>query len=309
MAMTWRILISDGLSSEGLNRLRAAAEAVEGADLAALGSVDAWIVRSRTQVTAEALQAAGSRLKVVGRAGVGVDNIDLAAARARGVVVVNAPQAATIAVAEHALGLMLALARQIPQADASMRRGEWTKAELTGSELAGKTLGLIGVGRIGAALAERAQALGMSVLGYDPLLPPEAIRGHQAEPVTLPELLAAADYLSLHVPLNDQTRGLLGAQALAAVKHGARLICTARGGLVDETALLDALDDGRLAGAALDVFEVEPPGASRLVTHPKVISTPHIAAQTAEAQARAAVDVAAEVLAALRGEPLHWRVE
>ncbi len=306
--MTLRILVTDGLAPEGLAALRAAAEVIEAEELSLLGTVDALIVRSRTQVSEVVLAGGGARLKVVGRAGVGVDNIDLVAARARGVIVVNAPMASTLAVAEHALALMLALARSLPAADASLRAGEWRKASFQGIELNGKTLGLIGVGRIGAALAEKAAALGMTVLAYDPYLRDQEISLRHARPAGMAELLAVSDFISLHVPLTADTRGMLGAKELAAVKPGARLICTARGGLIDEAALLAALESGQVGGAALDVFEVEPPGTAPIVLHPRVISTPHIAAQTVEAQQRASIDIAGEVLAALQGKPLRWRV-
>jgi len=304
----WRILVTDGLAPQGLATLRQQAEVVEAAGLEELPDVDGLIIRSRTLVTGEDLRRAQPRLRVVGRAGVGVDNIDVAAARQVGVIVVNAPLASTDAVAEHTLALMLALARHLPQADASLRRGEWRKSEFLGTELGGKTLGLIGLGRIGAAVAERARALGMAVVAYDPLLSPEEIAVRGARPLGLQALLAEADYLSLHVPLTPETRGLLDAHALARLRPGARVVCTARGGLVDEAALLAALDTGRLAGAALDVFEEEPPRPGPLLNHPALILTPHIAAQTVEAQARAALDIVAEVLAALRGQGLRWQI-
>ncbi len=299
----WTVLISDGLDESGKKLLREAARVedrpgISPAELLeAVAGCEALIVRSRSKVTREVL-AAGQRLKVVGRAGVGVDNIDLDAARELGVRVVNSPQATTLAVAEHALGLMLALARGIPRADASMKAGEWIKKELEGVELSGKTLGIVGVGNIGAALASRAVALGMRVTGYDPFLSQDAIRRRGAEAVTLDELYAGADFISLHVPLTGETRGMLGEQALAKMKPGVRIVCTARGGLIDEAALLQALETGQVAGAALDVFAEEPPGATRLVRHPRVIATPHVAAQTVEAQQRAAVDIAMEVLRA-----------
>ena len=308
MRRGWRILVTDGLAPEGIALLRGEAEVVEAESLEGLPSFEAVVVRSRTRVTASDIARSIPRLQVIGRAGVGVDNIDLGAAQQAGAIVVNAPQAAGLAVAEHALGLMLSLARRIPQADSSMKRGEWRKYELEGTELAGKTLGLLGFGRIGRLIADRAAALGMRVAAHDPLIPDEAIRSGGAEPMELSALLAQADYLSLHLPLNDSTRGILGRGAIRRMKTGARLINTARGELVDEKALLEALDDGQLAGAALDVFAEEPPGLSRLVLHPGVITTPHVAAQTAEAQRRTAVEIAGEVMAALRGEPLRWRI-
>lgn len=306
--MTWRILITDGMAHEGMDIMRAEAEVIESKALEALNTMDALIVRSRTQVTAQALLAGAPRLKVIGRAGIGVDNIDLEAARTQGVVVVNTPQAATISVAEHTLALMFALARHTPRADASMRRGEWIKAKLRCTEVHGKILGIIGMGHIGAATAQRATALGLRVLGFDPFLSEDEIRDRGADPTTMDELLSHADYISVHVPLTEETHGLIDAQAFARVKPSARLINTSRGGIVDETALLAALDEGHVAGAALDVFAHEPPGLTPLVEHPRVISTPHISAQTNEAQARVSTDIATEVLAALQGEPLRWRV-
>jgi D-3-phosphoglycerate dehydrogenase len=203
---------------------------------------------------------------------------------------------------------MLSLARHIPQADAAMKAGRWSKKELMGSEINGKTLGIIGMGNIGAAVAQRAAALGMSVLGYDPLLPAEVIQARGARPVTLPELYAVADFISLHVPLTPETRGMIGRETIAQMKQGVRLVCTARGGLIDENALLAALESGQVGGAALDVFSQEPPGLTPLIAHPRLIATPHVSAQTEEAQVRAAVDIAQEVLAALDGKPLRWRV-
>ena len=302
------MLVTDGLDDPGLALLREAAQVFESKTLEALPESDALIVRGRTKVTAEVIRSAGLRLKVVGRAGVGVDNIDLEAARARGLMVVNAPEAATVAVAELTLGMMLALARQIPLADAGMRRAEWRKSELHGSELSGKTLGIIGVGRIGAAVASRAAALGMRVLGHDPLLSDSELQRRGTEPFSFDGLLRESDYICLHLPLTNETRGLIGRETLKQVKPGARLISAARGGIVDEAAVLKALEAGQLAGVALDVFAEEPPGALPLRQHPNVVLTPHIGAQTREAQSKAAKDIASEVLAALRGESLRWRV-
>jgi D-3-phosphoglycerate dehydrogenase len=275
--------------------------------LKVIAEYDALIVRSRTKVTPEVFEA-GKKLKVVGRAGVGVDNINLAAAAAHGVTVVNAPKSTSVAVAELALGLMLALARSVSTADGSMKGGQWLKKELKGVELNGKTLGIIGMGNIGSALAVRAGALGMKILGYDPLLPSEEISKRGAEPVALDDLYAKSDYISFHIPLTDETRGMVNGQTLAQMKRGVRIVCTARGNIIDETALLGALESGQVAGAALDVFAKEPPGLTALVAHPKVIATPHIGAQTAEAQVRAAEDMGTEILAALKGEPLRWKV-
>ncbi len=281
---------------------------IAAADLeSAISEYDAMIVRSRTQVTAALIQR-GRRLKVIGRAGVGVDNIDLKAAAARAVTVVNSPTATSRAVAEHTLALMFALARSLPRAAAAMKAGQWIKKELVGIELYEKVLGIIGMGNIGRLVAQAATALGAQVLGYDPYLPASEIKQHRAEPATLEQLFSRADFISLHMPLNAETRGMIDQQALQRMKPGVYLVCTARGGLVDERALLQALESGHVAGAGLDVFAVEPPGRSELIAHPQVIATPHIAAQTSEAQARAAIDIAQEVMAALRGDPLRWKV-
>lgn len=309
----WKILIADGLEDNGLAILRDAAHIDDRSGLSAeellsiIREYHALIVRSRTRVTAPVI-AAGKKLKVIGRAGVGIDNIDLASATQHNVIVVNAPRATTMAVAEYTLCLILALARPITTADASMKSGLWLKKELSGIEIHGKTLGLIGMGSIGSAVAKLAGALGLIVLGYDPLVSPADIQARGAQPVDLHELYARSDIISIHVPLSPETRGMIDGQALGRMKRGVRLVCTARGGIIDETALLGALESGQVAGAALDVFSKEPPGLSALVAHPHLVASPHIASQTIEAQARAANDIASEVLAALRGEPLRWRV-
>lgn len=313
--MTFKILVSDGLQKPGLNILNAGAQTDNRPDitpeelLQVIGEYDALIVRSRTKVTPAVFEA-GKNLKVVGRAGVGVDNIDLAAAQKHGVTIVNAPLGATIAVAELTMALMMALARNVAEADEAMKQGRWLKKELMGNELYGKTLGIIGMGRIGTAVAERAGAFGMPiVLGYDTAH--EKIREFQEkgfEVVSLQELYSRSDYISIHVPLTPSTRGMIDGQAIAQMKRGVRIICTARGGIIDETALLAALESGQVAGAGLDVFSQEPPGLTPLVAHPRVIATPHIGAQTQEAQDRAAYDIATEVLAALNGKPLQWKV-
>ncbi len=309
----WKIIITDGLHQNGQDILKGAAQVDDRTGIPpdelvrTISAYDALIVRSRTKVTPAIFEAA-ERLKVIGRAGVGVDNIDLAAASTHGVTVVNTPTSTTQAVAEQTLGLMFALARSIPRADAAMKSGLWIKKDLQGIELNGKVLGIVGVGNIGGAVARLATALGMSVIGYDALVPPEEIRGRGLEPVELPELYSRSDFISLHVPLSPETRNLVDGQALGLMKRGVRLICTARGGVIDETALLGALESGQVAGAALDVFAKEPPGMTALVAHPQVITTPHISAQTAEAQARAAVDIATEILAVLREDPLRWKI-
>jgi D-3-phosphoglycerate dehydrogenase len=311
--MSLKILVSDGLSADGLALLGKTGEVVSNPKitpaelLAALPEYDALVVRSRTKVTAAVL-ASGTRLKVVGRAGVGVDNIDVAAAVARHIVVVNSPMAASVSVAEHTLGLMLALARQIAAADASLKQGKWEKSAFMGAELSGKTLGLLGLGRIGALVANRAVAFGMSVLAYDPYLNETQILERNATPASFDAVVAGADYLSLHLPLTRETRGLVGAHQFEMMKAGARVVCAARGGVIDEAALRAALDSGHLAGAALDVFEQEPPAPGSLAAHPKVVATPHVGAQTAEAQARAGIAIAEEVAAVLEGRPPRWPV-
>ena len=311
--LDWKIIITDGLHESGQDIMRAAAQVDDRSGISPdelvrfIGAYDALIVRSRTKVSPAIFEAA-ERLKVIGRAGVGVDNIDLAAASAHGVTVVNTPLSTTQAVAEQTLALMFALARSIPRADAAMKSGLWIKKELQGIELNGKVLGIIGVGNIGSAVARFATALGMSVIGYDALIPPDEIRLRGLDPAKLAELFSRSDFISLHVPLSPETRGLIDGQTLGLMKRGVRLICTARGGVIDETALLGALESGQVAGAALDVFAKEPPGLSALVAHPHVITTPHISAQTAEAQARAALDVATEILAALGEETLRWKI-
>ena len=248
------------------------------------------------------------RLKAIGRAGVGVDNIDLDAAKKRNVVVVNAPMSTSIAVAELTFGLMLALAREIPRADAGMKQGKWLKKDLEGVELNGKTLGVIGFGRIGVELGKRAAAFGMNVIAYDPLISEDEISKRGAEPVSIQDLYGWSDFISLHLPLNVQTRDMIGPLAFSQMKDGARIVCAARGGIIDETALVAALNSGKVAGAALDVYAAEPPGETEAVLHPKVIAIPHIGAQTAEAQSRASEDIANEVLSALQNKPLRWKV-
>jgi D-3-phosphoglycerate dehydrogenase len=309
----WKILLTDGLDEVGKTLLQAEARVDDREGITAdellrvAGDYEALIVRGRTKVT-EAVFNAATQLKVVGRAGVGVDNIDLAAANQHGVTVVNSPLATTLAVAEHTLALMLALARSVPRADSSMKAGQWLKKEFMGVELFGKTLGVVGLGNIGSAVAVRAAALGMSVVAYEANCPNQEVVRRGAQPVSLEELLQRSDYISLHVPLTPETRNLLNGQVFSQMKRGVRIISTARGGIIDETALLGALESGQVAGAALDVFAQEPPGMAALVTHPRVIATPHVAAQTVESQRRASLDIAQEILAALKGKPLRWKV-
>jgi D-3-phosphoglycerate dehydrogenase len=310
---TYKILITDGLDESGQAILRASGQVDDRTGVSAedllkvIPEYDALIVRGRTKVNASVLEA-GSKLKAVGRAGVGVDNIDLEAAKKKGVTVVNAPIASTIAVAELTFGLMLALAREIPRADATIKQGQWIKKELEGVELYGKTLGVIGFGRIGAEVGKRAQAFGMTVIAYDPLLQADEIQRRGAKPVTLDELYAAADFISLHLPLTKETGNMLGEQAFYKMKNGVRLVCAARGGIIDEKELVKALNAGKVAGAALDVFAEEPVGKTEAALHPRLIGTPHIGAQSAEAQSRAGDDIASEILNVLQEKPLRWKV-
>ncbi|MGH7877104.1 MAG: phosphoglycerate dehydrogenase [Candidatus Dormibacteraceae bacterium] len=308
-----RILVSDTLAEDGLARLREVAEVVvktkmpEAELVALIPDFDALVVRSETKVTAPVLEA-GRRLKVVGRAGVGIDNIDVRTATARGILVVNAPRGNIIAAAEHAIGLLFALARNIPQADASVHRGEWLRSKYVGAEVRGKTLGIVGLGNIGSEVAKRALGLEMEVIAFDPAVPPERAEQFNVRLVSLEDLFATADFISVHAPLVDGTRNLIGAAVLKLTKPSARLVNASRGGIVDEEALADALREGRLAGAACDVFALEPLGESPLLQLPNFIATPHIAASTVEAQKSVASDVAEEVIAVLSGGSPRYAV-
>ena len=310
----WKILLTDGLADTGkaiLTSKNIDFDDQKGIDAEALlkciAEYDAMIVRGRTKVTAEVL-AHATKLKVVGRCGVGVDNIDLKAAKEKGVIVVNAPTATTIAVAEHAIALMLSMVREIPRADAGMKAGNWLKSEIKGTELYQKTLGVIGFGHIGSTVGKYAKIFGMNVIAHDLIATDEQIKEHGGEPVTLDELLQKADIITIHVPLTDTTRHMIDENAIAKMKDGVRIVSDARGGVIDEKALLQALESGKVAGAALDVFEKEPPLDSPLTKHLKLVATPHVGGSTKEAQRRAAVDIVNEVLTALEGDPLHWRV-
>ena len=261
---------------------------------AIIGDYDGLAIRSATKVTKAILEAA-TNLKVVGRAGIGVDNVDIPAATARGVVVMNTPFGNSITTAEHAIALMFALARQLPEADASTQAGKWEKNRFMGVEVTGKTLGLIGCGNIGSIVATRALGLKMKVAAFDPFLTPERAVELGVDKVELDELLRRADFITLHTPLTDQTRNILSRDNLARTKKGVRIINCARGGLVDEAALKDALESGQVAGAALDVFESEPATASPLFGTPGFISTPHLGASTSEAQVNVAIQVAEQM--------------
>lgn len=310
-----RVLVTEPVSEAGLALLRRdfQVDVREGltdpeALAAEIGPYDALIVRSQTRVTARVLEAA-ERLKVVARAGIGLDNVDVEAATRRGILVVNAPQSNIVSAAEHTIALLLAQARNIPQAHAALRAGRWERARYQGVELAGKTLGIVGLGRVGAMVAQRALAFGMRVIAYDPYVPRERARemGVDLMP-SLEALLVQSDFVSLHLPRTAQTEGLIGAHELGLMKEGARLVNTARGGIVDEEALAKAIEDGHLGGAALDVFAEEPPGDSPLFHLENVVVTPHLGAATVEAQDKAGAQIAEMVRLALAGEFVPYAV-
>jgi D-3-phosphoglycerate dehydrogenase / 2-oxoglutarate reductase len=309
-----RVLVTEQLSDQGLELLRKDFQVDERLDLAAEGLAaeiapyDALIIRSATQVTPEVLEAAAN-LKVVARAGIGLDNVDVDAATRRGVMVVNAPQSNIISAAEQAMALMLAQARNIPRADEALRRGAWERSRWEGVELAGKTLGLVGLGRVGALVAQRAGGFGMRVIAFDPYVSSERAKemGVDSMP-SLEALLVQSDFVSIHLPRTPETEGLIGEHELSLMKPGARLVNTARGGIVDEEALAKALGSGHLGGAALDVFAAEPTTESPLFGYDNVVVTPHLGASTKEAQDKAGTTVAEMVRLALKGEFVPYAV-
>ncbi|MEN6626177.1 MAG: phosphoglycerate dehydrogenase [Candidatus Sumerlaeia bacterium] len=311
--MPFRILISDKMSPEGLSYFTGhegfeivydpeiSMEALAGR----IGEFDALVIRSRTHVS-RAMLASSGKLKVIGRAGAGVDNVDVEAATEKGIIVMNTPGGNTLSTAEHAISMLLALARRIPQADHSMHAGKWDKKSIVGMEMFGKTLGVVGLGRIGRVVAEHMQAFGMDVLVHDPLLTAEAAEKMHVRSVAIEEMCRAADAITIHAPLNDDTRGIIGRDELAMMKPGVLVVNCARGGIVDEQALYEALRDRRIGGAALDVFEIEPlPAENPLRGLDNVILTPHLAASTAEAQEKVARDIAAQIREALSGEMIR----
>jgi D-3-phosphoglycerate dehydrogenase len=304
------VLVREPIAEAGLELLRRDFDVVEDAesDLGSIiGDFDAIVVRSATSVDAGIIERAG-RLKVIGRAGVGVDNVDVDAATRRGIVVANAPEATVVSAAEHALALLLAVARNVPQAHAALKQGTWDRSRFTGIELAGKTLGVLGLGRIGRQVARRALGLGLRVVAYDPYVVLDRFRELGVEPAATPEdVYRDADLITLHLPLNDETRGLLGKTAFAAMRTGVRIVNAARGGLIVEDALAEAIRTGKVAGAALDVFGEEP-YAGPLLELEQIVVTPHLAGSTAEAQDRAGVIIAEQVAAALEGEIVETAV-
>ncbi|MFP6702630.1 MAG: phosphoglycerate dehydrogenase [Planctomycetaceae bacterium] len=309
-----RILIADPLADSGLDVLRRhdgveidLQNGLDGEELrTALSQADGVIVRSGTELTAAALEGQ-QRLQAIVRAGVGVDNIDLEAATRAGIVVMNTPAGNTTSTAEHSIAMLMALTRNITPAANSLRRGEWARNQFVGTQLAGKTLGVVGLGRVGLAVCDRARGLHMRVIGFDPFLSKDkaaefGIELHEDLDALLPE----CDFLTVHTPLTDQTRGLIDARRLAAMKPGVRIVNCARGGIVDETALVEALENGHVGGAAIDVFENEPPGDNPLLTDPRVLATPHLGASTEEAQESVAIE-AADILTGflIQGEVRH----
>ena len=310
---TIRILVAEAIAPEGVAALEARHQVdvrtgLSGEELRGIvGAYDALIVRSGVDVDAE-LIAAGGKLQVIGRAGVGVDNVDLDAATRAGITVVNAPTGNTIAAAEHTIALLLALARNVPAADASLRRGEWSRSKLQGVQLRGRTLGIIGLGKIGMAVAERARGFGMTLLGSDPFVTSEQATLRGVELVPFETLLARSDAITVHVPLTRGTTSLIDAKAIARMKPGAFVLNVARGGIVDEAALAAALREGRIGGAGIDVFDSEPPAGSPLLEAPNTVLTPHLGASTVEAQVAVAEEIAEQVLDVLAGRPAQYAV-
>ena len=309
-----RILVTEELAERGLDALRDAGHEVDvqlgltpDELIATIPGAAALIIRSATKVTAEVLEA-GTGLQVVGRAGIGLDNVDVVAATRRGVMVVNAPQSNILSAAEHTVALLLACARNVPQAHAALKAGKWERSKWEGVELHGKTLGVVGLGRVGALVAQRAHAFGMRIAAFDPYVAADRARQMGIDLVSLEELVRHADFLTVHLPKTPETMGLIGKELLASVKPGLRIINTARGGIVDEQALYEAVRDGRVAGAGLDVFNEEPTTSSPLFELDSVVVTPHLGASTREAQDKAGVTIAEQVQLALAGEFVPFAV-
>ncbi|NLN08068.1 phosphoglycerate dehydrogenase [Methanoculleus sp. DTU007] len=304
--MKYRVLVSDPLAEEGIDILKEFCDVdvktglTEDQLVAIIGDYDALLVRSGTEVTARVIDA-GTKLKFIGRAGAGVDNIDTEAATRRGIIVANAPEGNTLAATEHTMAMMLSLARNIPQATASLKKGEWKRSKFMGVELNDKVLGIIGFGRIGREVAKRAQAMEMKCIAYDPFITKERAASLGVEMVPIEELFRRADVITVHTPLIKETRHLINAKSIATMKDGVLLINCARGGIIDEAALVDAIKSGKVAGAALDVFENEPPTDSPLLELDKVIVTPHLGASTVEAQKNVAISVANQCISVLSG--------
>jgi len=308
-----KILVADPISDEGIDILRGCAQVdiKPGLKLeeiiSIIGDYEALVVRSQTQVSAKVIEA-GKKLQVIARAGVGVDNIDVEEATRRGIVVVNAPTGNTISAAEHTIALMLSLARHIPQANAMLKSGVWRRSDFMGTEVRNKTLGIIGLGNVGSEVARRARGLEMKLIAYDPFISVDYAHNLQVELISLEQLLKEADFITLHIPLTASTKGLIGAKELVLVKPAVRIINCARGGLVDEKALAKAVNEKRVAGAAIDVFPKEPTTESALFEHANIIVTPHLGASTTEAQAMAAKDIANQIIDVFKGQPARYAV-
>lgn len=308
-----KILVSDQLHEAGIELLKDIADVEIATGLSKdeliekIKDKDALLVRSSTKVTSEVIKAA-KRLKVVGRAGVGVDNIDVDAATERGIVIVNSPTASSITVAEHTIGLMLSLARNIPFADTSLKNKKWEKKKFMGIELRGKTLGIIGMGRIGLEVAKKAKAFDMKTIAYDPYISEKPVKRSGVEVVDLDTLFSRSDFITLHVPLTDETKHIIGEKAISQMKDGVCVINCARGGIIDENALLKGLESGKVGGAALDVFESEPPFENPLLENPRFVATPHLGASTKEAQRYASLIACEEVIKILQNEPPRYVV-
>jgi D-3-phosphoglycerate dehydrogenase len=308
-----KILVADPLAEEGIEFLKKQADVDVKLKLkpeelkSIIADYDALIVRSETKATADVIEIS-DKLQVIARAGVGLDNIDVEAATRKGIVVVNAPTGNTIAAAEHAIAMMMALARHVPQANARLRSGVWQRSEYIGTELRGKTLGVVGLGNVGSAVARRAQSFEMRLIGYDPFVSSEYAQNLGVELVTMDYLLKESDFITLHLPLTSDSKRLIGAKELAKMKPTARIINCARGGLIDEEALFKAVEAEQIAGAAIDVFMKEPVTDCDLFKSEKIIVTPHLGASTTEAQASVALEVAEQVLAVLKGQPARYAV-
>ncbi len=304
--VSFRILVSDPLADEGLEILRRECAVDVKTDLkedqlvSILGDYDALLVRSGTEVTARVIES-GKKLRFIGRAGAGVDNIDMDAATRKGIIVANAPEGNTLAATEHTMAMMLSLARSIPQANASLKKKEWKRSKFMGVELNEKTLGIVGLGRIGREVAKRAQALGMHIVGYDLFISKERATQMGVEALSLEELFRVSDFITVHTPLTKETKHIVNSRTIATMKDGVRIINCARGGIIDEKALCDAIRSGKVAGAALDVFEEEPPLSSPILEFDQVITTPHLGASTVEAQQNVAVSIAKQCLSVLKG--------
>ncbi|HII76709.1 MAG TPA: phosphoglycerate dehydrogenase, partial [Methanolinea sp.] len=311
--MTFRVLVSDPLAEEGLEILRQECTVDVKTDLgedtlvSIIGEYDALLVRSGTEVTSRVIEA-GKNLRFIGRAGAGVDNIDMDAATRKGIIVANAPEGNTLAATEHTMAMMLSLARSIPQANASLKKKEWKRSRFMGVELNEKTLGIVGLGRIGREVAKRAQAMGMHVVGYDPFISKDRAAQLGVEALSLEDLFKVSDFITVHTPLIKETKHIVNTKTIATMKEAVRIINCARGGIIDEKALYEGIKSGKVAGAALDVFEEEPPLNSPLLELDQVITTPHLGASTVEAQQNVAVSIARQCLSVLKGGSARYIV-